>query len=453
MQAATSLLKAYRTHGHLAARLDPLGSEPKGDPAIEPENLNLTPELMARIPASILRIGVEGETLLDVLPRMRDAYCGTIGYQIEHLSSHQQRMWLREMIETGSHRAPLSGEEKRSLLSRLIEVFQFERFIQKAYLGQKMFSIEGLDSTVPMIDEVATLARRGGAEEVVIGMAHRGRLSVLAHNLGRSVESILAEFEGKEQLEQVKAIAAIPHSGTGDVKYHHGAEGMFSTRDDDQVKIRLYPNPSHLEFVDPVVTGGARAAQTEHSGPRLHHNPSVAVPLLLHGDAAFPGQGVVAETLNMQSLNGYSTGGTIHIITDNQVGFTTDPEEGRSTPYSSDMAKGFNVPIVHVNADDVENCIAAVRLAMAYRERWGRDVVIDLIGYRRYGHNETDEPAYTQPLQAAEIKAPSAGLGDLRRAPRQGGDDHRRGRRGRGQEPAHRVPERAEGAAGEDGGR
>ena len=169
--------------------------------------------------------------------------------------------------------------------------------------------------------------------------------------------------------------------------------------------MRLYPNPSHLEFVDPVVTGGARAAQTSRSGPRLDHKPALAVPLLLHGDAAFPGQGIVAETLNLQSLAGYSTGGTVHIITDNQVGFTTDPEDARSTPYASDLAKGFNVPIVHVNADDVEACIAAIRLAMAYRERWGRDVVIDLIGYRRYGHNETDEPAYTQPVLAARIKA------------------------------------------------
>jgi 2-oxoglutarate decarboxylase len=404
VQAATSLLKAYRTHGHLAARVNPLSDDAKGDPALEPENLNLTPELMSRIPAEILRIGVEGETLLEALPRMRDAYCSTIAYQVEHLSSHQQRVWLRDMIETGAHRAPLSAEEKRALLTRLNQVFQFERFIQKAYLGQKMFSIEGLDAVVPMIDELFTFARRGGAEEVVIGMAHRGRLSVLAHNLGRSVESILAEFEGAKALDQVKAITAMPHSGTGDVKYHHGAEGLFETRDGEEIKARLYPNPSHLEFVDPVVEGGARAAQTEHSGPKLHHNPAAAVALLLHGDAAFPGQGTVAETLNLQALDGYSTGGTIHIITDNQVGFTTDAEEGRSTPYAGDLAKGFNCPIVHVNADDVEACVAAIRLAMAYRERWGRDVVIDLIGYRRYGHNETDEPAYTQPKMAALIK-------------------------------------------------
>jgi len=404
VQAATSLLKAYRTHGHLAARVNPLGGEPKGDPALAPETLNLTPELMKRIPASILRIGVEGETLLDALPRMREAYCGTIAFQIEHLSSHQQRVWLREMIETGSHQAPLEPDERRGLLARLVEVFQFERFLQKAYLGQKMFSIEGLDSIVPMLDEIAAFAGRSGAGELALGMAHRGRLSVLAHNVGRPVESILAEFEGAKALEQVKAITAIPHAGTGDVKYHHGAEGTITTADGAETRVRLYPNPSHLEYVNPVVTGGARATQTEVDGRRLEHDTNAAIPVLLHGDAAFPAQGVVAETLNLQSLDGYSTGGTVHIITDNQVGFTTDPTEGRSTPYAGDLAKGFNCPIFHVNADDVEACIAATRLAMAYREEWGRDVVIDLIGYRRYGHNETDEPAYTQPGMAATIK-------------------------------------------------
>ncbi len=404
VQAATSLLKAFRTHGHLAAHLDPLGTEPKGDPALEPENLNLTPELMAQVPASILRVECPGNTLLDVLPRMREDYCGTIAYQIEHLSSHQQRMWLRERIETNWHRKRLDPEGKRALLDRLIEVFQFERFVQRSYLGQKVFSVEGLDAVVPMIDEVATLAERAGAREVVLGMAHRGRLSVLAHNLNRSVESILAEFEGAKTIERVKAVAAIPHHGTGDVKYHHGAVGEFHTPDGERIKVRLYPNPSHLEFVDPVVTGAARAEQTDHSGPKLHHDPSLVVPLLLHGDAAFPAQGVVAETFNLLGLQGYSTGGTVHIITNNQVGFTTDPLEARSTPYAADMAKGYNVPIIHANADDVEACIAAVRLAMAYRQEWGRDVVIDLIGYRRYGHNETDEPAYTQPRMAELIK-------------------------------------------------
>jgi 2-oxoglutarate dehydrogenase E1 component len=405
VQAATSLLKGYRTHGHLAARLDPLGSEPKGDPAIQPENLNLTPELMGRIPASILRIGVPGETLLEALPRMREAYCDTIAYQFEHLSSHQQRTWLREMVETGAHRRPLTDDEKRRLLRRLIEVFEFERFLEKAYLGQKIFSIEGLDAVVPMLDEVVTLAHRAGAGEVVFGMAHRGRLSVLAHNMGRSVESILAEFEGSKQIEMVKAVASIPHGGTGDVKYHYGHQGVYETSEGETIAVRLYPNPSHLEFVDPVVVGGTRFLQSELDGPELRHDPKRAVAVLLHGDAAFPGQGVVAETLNLQALKGYSTGGTVHIIQNNQVGFTTDPEEARSTPYAADVAKGFNVPIIHVNADDVEACSSAVRLAMAYRERWGRDIVIDVIGYRRFGHNETDEPAYTQPTVAAKIKA------------------------------------------------
>jgi 2-oxoglutarate decarboxylase len=405
VQAATSLLKGYRTHGHLAARLDPLGREPKGDPAIQPETLNLTPELMSRVPASILRIGVPGETLLETLPRMREAYCGTIAYQFEHLSSHQQRTWLREMVETGAHRAPLATEEKQRLLMRLIDVFQFERFIEKAYLGQKIFTIEGLDVVVPMLDELVTLAHRSGAEEVVFGMAHRGRLAVLAHNLGRSVESILAEFEGSKQIDQVKAVAGIPHGGTGDVKYHYGHQGIYETHEGEKIAVRLYPNPSHLEFVNPVVEGATRLIQSDFEGPAIEHKPKCAVPVLLHGDAAFPGQGVVAETLNLQALAGYTTGGTIHVIQNNQVGFTTDPEDGRSTPYAADMAKGFNVPIVHVNADDVEACSAAMRLAMAYRERWGRDIVIDVIGYRRYGHNETDEPAYTQPQIAAKIKA------------------------------------------------
>ena len=404
VQASTSVLKAYRTHGHLAADLDPLGSTPKGDPALEPENLNLTPELMEQIPAQILRLAMPAETMADVLPRIREAYCGRIAYQIEHLSSHEQRVWLREMIETGAHREPLTDDEQRSLLGRLIEVFEFERFVLKAYLGQKSFSIEGLDATVPMLDRLVTEARRDGAEKVVLGMAHRGRLSVLAHTLGRGLESLFAEFEGAKTLQAVRGLRALPSGGTGDVKYHHGAEGVFETRDGERIDVVLQPNPSHLEFVDPVVTGAARLSQTSWEGPELRHDPARAVPVLIHGDAAFPAQGVVAETLNLQGLAGYTTGGTIHIIMDNQVGFTTDPDEGRSTPYAADMAKGFDVPIVHVNADDIEACLHAVRLAMAYRREWGRDVVIDLIGYRRYGHNETDEPAYTQPKMAEAIR-------------------------------------------------
>ena len=302
-----------------------------------------------------------------------------------------------------------------------------------------------------MLDELVTLADRGGAEEVVFGMAHRGRLAVLAHNLGRPVESILAEFEGSKQIDAVKAVAAIPHGGTGDVKYHYGHQGIYETHEGEKIAVRLYPNPSHLEFVNPVVEGATRFIQSDFDGPKLEHEPKRAVPVLLHGDAAFPGQGVVAETLNLQALRGYTTGGTIHIIQNNQVGFTTDPEDARSTPYAADMAKGFNVPIVHVNADDVEACSAAIRLAMAYRERWDRDIVIDVIGYRRYGHNETDEPAYTQPLIAAKIKAhPPVSEIYAEQAGRGGRGQPRGGRRRRQAAPRRDVGG-AEGPAPQDG--
>ncbi|HWT94799.1 MAG TPA: multifunctional oxoglutarate decarboxylase/oxoglutarate dehydrogenase thiamine pyrophosphate-binding subunit/dihydrolipoyllysine-residue succinyltransferase subunit, partial [Solirubrobacteraceae bacterium] len=401
VQAATSLVKAHRTHGHLAARLDPLGQEPEGDPALDPADVHLTPELMAQIPANILRIYVPGATLADALPHLKETYCGTIAYEIEHISSHRQRVWLRENIESGTFRKPLTTDEQKWLLGRLVKVDAFERFIHKAYLGQKQFSIEGLDMTVPMLDELIQLSAAHGGREVVVGMAHRGRLNVLAHNLGRPYDTIFAEFEGASTLT---AVTTIPQGGTGDVKYHHGAQGSYQLRSGESILVNLESNPSHLEFVDPVVVGATRAAQTTRQGPHAHQDTSAAVPILLHGDAAFPGQGVVAETFNLQALDGYQVGGTIHIITNNQVGFTTEPDDSRSTRWASDLAKGFDCPIIHVNADDPAACISAVRLAFAYRQEFGHDVVIDLIGYRRYGHNEADEPAYTQPEMYAKIK-------------------------------------------------
>ncbi len=401
VQAATSLLKAHRTHGHLAAKLDPLGREPEGDPALDPVPLGLTPELMERIPARILRMYVSGQTLADALPNLRETYCGPIAYEIEHIASHRQRLWLREAIESGKFRAPLATEEQKTLLRRLTEVDALERFMHKAYLGQKQFSIEGLDMTVPMLDELIQLAATRGAREVVIGMAHRGRLNVLAHNLGRPYDSIFAEFEGSSTLE---AITTIPQGGTGDVKYHHGAQGSYQLPSGESIIVRLESNPSHLEFVAPVAAGATRAAQTTRQGPHAHRETNAAVPVILHGDAAFPGQGVVAETLNLQALDGYTVGGTIHLIQNNQVGFTTDPDDSRSTHWASDLAKGFDVPIFHVNADDVAACISAVRLAFAFRQEFGHDVLIDLIGYRRFGHNEADEPAYTQPEMYQVIK-------------------------------------------------
>jgi 2-oxoglutarate dehydrogenase E1 component len=399
--AAMALVKAHRMHGHLAARLDPLGSEPLGDPALDERRLipPLTPELQARIPARVLRVSVPGESLREALPALRDVYCGTIAYEIEHLSDHAERVWLREAIETGKYRQPLAPEERRALLERLSQVEGFEQYLRRSFLGQKQFSLEGLDAMVPMLDETIGIAAGAGAHEIVIGMAHRGRLNVLAHTVGRSYESILREFEGERTVD---AVVSDPEGGTGDVKYHLAASGTRSLPS-GEVSITLTPNPSHLEAVDPVIVGWARADQTDRSAGAGLHDPAVALPILIHGDASFAGQGVVAETLNLSSLDGYSTGGTLHLIANNQIGFTTDPREGRSTRYSSDLAKGFDIPIIHVNADDPEAAIASIRLAMAYRQEFGRDVVVDLVGYRRFGHNEQDEAAYTQPLMVAQI--------------------------------------------------
>jgi 2-oxoglutarate dehydrogenase E1 component len=401
--AAMALVKAHRMHGHLAARLDPLGSDPVGDPSLEPERLipSLTPELQARIPASVLRVYVEGDTLAEVLPRLQERYCGTSAYELEHISEHERRVWLRQAIESGRYSQPLAEHEQRRLLERLSEVEGLERYLRRSFLGQKQFSIEGVDVMVPMLDEAIELGSAGGAHEIALGMAHRGRLNVLAHVVGRPYETILREFEGERTIE---AVSADPEGGTGDVKYHLGAKGTRTT-EAGKVGVTLISNPSHLEAVDPVVEGFTRAEQTDRSSREGMTDPAVALPILIHGDASFAGQGVVPETLNLSGLRGYSTGGTLHLISNNQVGFTTDPRDGRSTRYSSDLSKGFDIPIIHVNADDPEAAIGAIRLALAYRKRFSGDVVVDLVGYRRFGHNEQDEPAYTQPLMVEKINS------------------------------------------------
>ena len=334
-----------------------------------------------------------------MLERLHETYSGTIAYEIEHIDDHEQRMWLREAIESGRFRKPLSEDERRRLLTRLGEVEGFETYLRRRFLGQKQFSIEGLDLLVPMLDEAIELAAADGAQQVVLGMAHRGRLNVLTHVVGRPYDAILREFEGERTIE---AVTQSPEGGTGDVKYHLGMRTTRQTAS-GEIGVTLMANPSHLEYVDPVAEGRTRAEQTDRSEPIARHDPTRALCILIHGDASFPGEGIVAETLNLADLPGYTTGGTLHLIANNQVGFTTDPAEGRSTFYSSDVAKGYDMPIVHVNADDPAAALSAIRLALAYRRRFGRDVVVDLVGYRRFGHNEQDEPAYTQPLMAGKI--------------------------------------------------
>jgi len=397
--AGVALVRSYRQFGHRAADLDPLGSTPPGEPALDPEAWGLTSEGLARIPADLLRVDLPGATLADVLPELRRTYCGTIAYEVEHINSHDERTWLRKTIETGTHRVPLTADDKRQLLTRLTAVEAFEHFLQRAYLGQKRFSIEGLDVLVPMLHQIIELVGRAGTGTVELGMAHRGRLNVLVQVVGVPDAVILDEFERSHPTAE----ADLPAEGeTSDVKYHRGADGVHHTAS-GPIRVTLSSNPSHLEAVDPVVEGRVRAEQSDRTGPAATRDVRLAVPVLIHGDAGFAAQGVVAETFNLARLAGYTTGGTIHLIADNQLGFTVEPSDGRSTDYASDLAKGFDVPITHVNADDPEVCLAAVELAVAYRERFHGDFVIHVVGYRRHGHNEEDEPAYTQPLMYARI--------------------------------------------------
>lgn len=397
---ATALIQAFHDHGHQLARIDPLGSDRPGHPQLSPAFFGTTMEELAELPASLVMDPEHGHghshgddrSVADALNDLLEVYAGSIGYEFEHLDDHVKVDWLWEHVEAGEHFVDLPAERRKQLLRRLTEVEGLEQFLHRTYLGQKRFSIEGTDMLVPMLDLALEEAVGAGGREAVLGMAHRGRLNVLTHTVGVSYSELLAEFEGPSykggQLEV---------SGTGDVKYHHGANGTREIEGVGSIDVALMPNPSHLEFVNPVVAGYARAHQFGGPDKDAEPDPRAVVPILMHGDAAFAAEGVVAETLNMARLDGYDVGGTIHVIVNNQVGFTTDPEEGRSTVYASDLAKGYGIPVLHVNADDAEACLAAVRLAMAYRREFQDDFVIDLVGYRRHGHNEGDEPAYTQP--------------------------------------------------------
>ncbi len=398
---AARLVRLIRELGHLDAHIDPLGSEPPGDPGLELETHQLTTEALAALPANVVSgpLSQGAANALEAIGRLRRVYSGSIGYEDDHVQNHEERQWMRDAAETGQFFADFDAQRKRELLERLTEVETFERFLHQTFTGQKRFSLEGTDMLVPMLDSIIRNAASSGTREVVLGMAHRGRLNVLAHVLGKPYSAILAEFQRPN----------FYHIGTymgwaGDVKYHLGARRAYRESGVYEMPLTLVPNPSHLEYVNPVVQGRARAAQEWREHPGLPTRDSKAsLPIVIHGDAAFPGQGVVAETLNLSRLPGYHTGGTIHIIINNQIGFTTNAYDSRSTLYASDLAKGFEIPIVHVNADDPIACIAVARMAWAYRERFQKDFLIDLVGYRRWGHNESDEPTFTQPLMYRKI--------------------------------------------------
>ncbi len=398
--AASALAHAIRSRGHLGAHLDPLGAEPLGDPALLPETYGLTPEDLAQLPPTTVGgHSAEGaNNALEAIAALNAMYSGTISYEFDQVKSPVERGWLRDAVGLGLYQQRPSSNARRALLKRLTQVETFERYLHQTYPGQKRFSIEGTDAMVPMLDELIQGAVESGTSEVIIGMAHRGRLNVLAHVLGKLYVSILSEFAHQKHEEGVPLTDSFGFGWTGDVKYHLGAEHILGEGASVNLKVVLAPNPSHLEFVNPVIEGMARASQDTRDVPGApQQEVDCSLPVLIHGDAAFPGEGVVAETLNLWALKGYWVGGTIHIIANNQLGFTTEPEDSRSTHFASDLAKGFEIPIIHVNADDPDACLTAVRLAHAYRDHFHKDILIDLVGYRRWGHNEGDEPAFTQP--------------------------------------------------------
>lgn len=406
--AATNLAHGIRTRGHLGAHLDPLGSEPPGDPALLAATYGITDEDLAQLPPDVVGgHAAEGaRNALEAMTNLHAMYSGTISYEFDQVKSPDERGWLRDAVGLQLYRLPAGRNVRYSLLKRLTQVETFERFLHTAFPGQKRFSIEGTDVLVPMLDELIKDAVESGTREVIIGMAHRGRLNVLAHVLEKPYVAILNEFRHMKHEEGVPLTDTFGFGYTGDVKYHLGAEHVLGEGASVDLKIILSPNPSHLEFVDPVVEGMARATQEsrEHAGTP-DRNIDRSLPILIHGDAAFPGEGIVAETLNLWNLKGYSVGGTVHIIANNQLGFTTEPHDYRSTFFASDLAKGFSIPIIHVNADDPEAALMAVRMAYAYRDAFHKDILVDLVGYRRWGHNEGDEPAFTQPQMYDIIRA------------------------------------------------
>jgi 2-oxoglutarate dehydrogenase E1 component len=395
--AAFTLAECLRRFGHLAARLDPIGFHaPVGDPSLDPAAHGLTEAVLRGLPPDIVGgpAATGARDAAEAVARLRSIYCSTTGHDYNHVFVPEEREWLRHSVESGRFRPPQDPIHAEELLDRITQVESFERFLHRIFPGKTRFSIEGLDLMVPILDEIVSDAADTGVKHVMIAMAHRGRLNVLAHVLQKPYAQILAEF--KDPL--YSRTWRIDLGWMGDVKYHAGAR---VERQGDRTKsliVSMPPNPSHLEAVDPVLHGMARAAATDVDRPGAPtFRKEEVLAILIHGDAAFPGQGVVAETLNLSRLDGYDVDGIIHIIANNQLGFTAEPHESYSTSYASGLARGFKIPIVHVNADDPVACVEAARLAWAYRHRFKLDFLIDLVGYRRHGHNEGDEPAFTQP--------------------------------------------------------
>ncbi len=386
------LINMYRVRGHLLAHLNPLGSDMPHHSELELARYGLSIWDLDREFFTGGLAGTQRATLREILRILQDAYCDTVGIEYMHIQEPDQKTWIQERVEGVAKDDWLTQEEKRRLLAKLNAAEAFERFLHTNYLGHKRFSLEGGESVIPMLDRLLSRAADAGVEEVVMGMAHRGRLNVLSNIVGMSYKTIFKAFEELDPESR---------EGTGDVKYHLGAKGTFTSPRGAQLRVTLASNPSHLEAVNPVVEGMARAIQDVLGDTERRR----VLPVLVHGDAAFAGQGVVAETLNMSALAGYRTGGTVHVVINNGIGFTTAPLDARSSVYATDVAKMVQAPIFHVNGDDPEACLRVIDLAFEFRHTFGKDVVVDLICYRVHGHNEADEPAYTQPLMYERIAA------------------------------------------------
>jgi 2-oxoglutarate dehydrogenase E1 component len=397
------MINAYRVRGHLIADLDPLGHEPSYHAELDPETYGLTIWDLDRefLTGSLGEaIGEAGPrplaTLREILETLRETYCGKIGCEYMNIQVPEQKRWLQRRMEPGKNHWPLAPETRLRILRNLIAAEGFEHFLHSRFVGQKRFALEGGETALAILEEILERSSAGNVNEIVIGMAHRGRLNVLANVVGKDLKQIFSEFEGE--------IDPASTQGSGDVKYHLGAHGVRRCENGHEIVVSVAPNPSHLEAVDPVVEGIVRPKQ-DHLGDAARER---VIAVLIHGDAAFAGQGVVAETLNLSQLDGYSTGGTIHLIINNQIGFTTLPDESRSTPYSTDVARGVQAPIFHVNGDSPQAAVRVAQIAFDYRQKFKTDVVIDMICYRRHGHNEGDDPSYTQPILYRKIKEHSS---------------------------------------------